>query len=209
MKNDELNDLKFAWDAATSGQKTLNREDLLPLVRQQTQTVFSKIRRNLLFEVVLGILAMIGWGYFVSRIVPGNGEAYLAALQMTLLTVLPLSFFYYEGFRYLGRGMASDSRLVPALQRTIAHWEQVLRLYFWGGAALIPTFLLSAVWFVNCLGGKYLFKLTDKMTWLEIVAWVIGLSMASILFVWISIRVSYGKHVSELKACLRELEEAN
>ncbi|MFN0014857.1 MAG: hypothetical protein ACKVU2_09945 [Saprospiraceae bacterium] len=208
MKNDDLDNLKSTWNAAANEQKVLGQEDLLPLIQRQTQTVFSKMRRNLLLEVAIGALAMIAWVYFVGRIVPGNGEAYLAALQMTLMTVLPLSFFYYEGFRNLNLGMASDSRLVPALQRTIAHWEQVLRLYFWGGAALIPTFLLSAVWFTNCLGGQYLLKITDAMPWLHIVVWVAGLSGITILFVWISIRISYGKHLSELKACLRELEEA-
>lgn len=208
MKNDELDDLKSAWNAAAAAEKKLGREDLLPLIRQRAQHVFTKIRRNLLFEVLFGVAAMIGWGYFVSRIVPGNGEAYLAALQMSLLTVLPLFFFYYAGFRHLGRGMASDSRLIPALQQTIAYWDQLLILYFWGGAALIPSFILSAVWFVNCLGGRYLFKITEHMTWLTIVSWVIGLSAATILFVWLAIKISYAKHVKELKACLRELEEA-
>jgi len=208
MKDEELDDLKSVWNAATDVDKPLGRENLLPLIRQRTQHVFTKMRRNLLFEVLFGVLGMIAWGYFVSRIVPGNGEAYLAALQMALLTVLPLFFFYYAGFRHLGRGMASDSRLIPALQQTIAYWDQLLVLYFWGGAALIPSFLLSAVWFVNCLGGSYLLKITEHTTWLTIVSWVIGLSAMTILFVWFAIKISYAKHVRELKACLRELEEA-
>jgi len=208
MKNDELDDLKSAWNAAAAAEQKLGHADLLPLIRQRTQHIFTKIRRNLLFEVVIGVLAMIGWGYFVSRIVPGNGEAYLAALQMTLLTVLPLFFFYYAGFRHLGRGMASESRLIPALQQTIAYWDQLLVLYFWGGAAIIPSFLLSAAWFVNCLTGGYLLKITDRFTWVDVVIWVIGLSVFSMLFVWFSIKISYAKHVRELKTCLRELEEA-
>ncbi len=208
MKNDELDDLKSAWNAAADTEKKLGREDLLPLIRQRAQDVFSKIRRNLLLEVVLGISAMIGWGYFVSRIVPGNGEAYLAALQMSLLTVLPLFFFYYAGFRHLGRGMASESRLIPALQQTIAYWDQLLVLYFWGGAALIPSFLLSAVWFVNSSARDSLLKITNNFTWTDVVIWVIGLSVFTMIFVWFSIKISYAKHVRELKACLRELEEA-
>jgi len=206
MKNDDLEHLKGLWNAAAGEQKNLNRDDLLPLVRQRAQSVLSKMRHNLLFEVAVGVAAMLAWGYWVSQITPGNGEAYLAALQMTLLTVLPLFFFYYAGFRHLGRGMASDSRLVSSLQQTIAYWDQILLLYFWGGAALIPSFLLSSVWFVNCLGVGYLLKITDEMTWLSIVAWVLGLSAITILFVWISIKISYGKHVEELKAYLRELE---
>ncbi len=208
MKNDELDDLKSAWNAAAAAEKKLGIEDLRPLIRQRAQHVFTKIRRNLLFEVIFGVAAMIGWGYFVSRIVPGNGEAYLAALQMTLLTVLPLFFFYYAGFRHLGRGMASDSRLIPALQQTIAYWDQLLVLYFWGGAALIPSFLLSAVWFVNSSARESLLKITDNFTWTDVVIWVIVLSVITSAFVWIAIKISYAKHIRELKSCLRELEEA-
>lgn len=208
MKNDELDDLKSAWNTAGGEQKPLGREELLPLIRRRAQSVFSGMRRNLLAESVLGALAMIAWGWFVGRIAPGNGEAYLAALQMTLLTVLPLSVFYIAGFRRLGRGIDSDTRLVPALQQTIAHWDQILPLYFWGGAAIMPSFILSGVWFVNSLSGQYMFKITEHMTWVSILMWVIGLSAFSLLFVWISIKVSYAKHVKQLKACLRELEEA-
>jgi len=208
MKDEELNNLKAAWNTSAGEQQSLGLDELRSLIRQRTQSVFSKMRRNLLFEVIVGVPAMIAWGYFVSRIVPGNGEAYLAALQMTLLTVLPLAFFYYAGFSHLGRGMASDSRLIPALQQTVAYWDQLLRLYFWGGAAIIPSFLLSAGWFVNCLSGGYLLKITDRFTWIDVVIWVIGLSVFTMLFVWISIKISYAKHVAELKACLRELEEA-
>ncbi len=208
MKNDELDDFKSAWKAAAGEQKPLGRDELLPLIRRRAQSVFSGMRRNLLFESVVGAIAMIAWGWFVSRIAPGNGEAYLAALQMTLLTVLPLGVFYTAGFRNLGRGIASDARLLPALRQTIAHWDQILPLYFWGGAAVMPSFILSGVWFVNSLGGEYMFKITEHMSWVMILVWVIGLSAFSLLFVWISIKVSYAKHVKQLKACLRELEEA-
>jgi amino acid permease len=76
-----------------------------------------------------------------------------------------------------------------------------------GGAVMIPSFILSAVWFTNSIGGQYLLKLADSMSWQRVVLWVIGLSAVTILFVWISIKVSYAKHVGELKENLRELEE--
>lgn len=208
MKNDELDDLKSAWQAAGSEQKNLGRDELLPLIHRRAQSVFSGLRRNLIAESVLGGVAMIAWGWFVSRIAPGNGEAYLAALQMTLLTVLPLGVFYVAGFRHLGRGIDSDARLISALRQTIAHWDQILPLYFWGGAAIMPSFLLSAAWFVNCVGGQYFFKITEHMTWIRILLWILVLSVVSLLFVWISLKASYGKHLKQLKACLRELEEA-
>lgn len=208
MKNDELDDLRSAWKAAGDEQKSIGRDDLLPLIRQRAQSVFSSMRRNLLAEVVLGGAAMIAWGWFVSRVAPGNDEAYLAALQMALLTMLPLFFFYFGGFRHLGKGMASDARLIASLRQTIAYWDQALPLYFGGGAALIPSFLLSSVWFVNSLGGgNYLLKITEHMGWLRILAWIAGLSAVTILFVWISLKISYMKHLNQLKACLRELEE--
>lgn len=208
MKNEELERLKSIWNATAGEQQPLRREDLFPLIRQGTRSVFSNMRRNLLFEAVFGALSMFAWGYFVSRIAPGNGEAYLAALQMALLTVLPLFLFYYAGFRHLGRGMASDSRLIPALQQSIAYWDQILPLYFWGCAAIIPCFLLSAAWFVNSLGGEHLPLLTRHIPWWKVVLWVAALSIFTLPFVWISIKISYAKHVKQLKAYLRELEEA-
>ena len=92
MKNDELENLRTAWNAAEGEPKTLTHDELLPLIRQRAQSALARIRRNMLFEVLFGVAAMIVWGYLVRRIAPGDGEAYLAALQMTLLTVLPLFF---------------------------------------------------------------------------------------------------------------------
>ncbi|MCB0545704.1 MAG: hypothetical protein KDC70_19410 [Saprospiraceae bacterium] len=207
MKNDELDDLRAAWNAAAGEQKDLSREELALLVRRRARSAYAGIRRNLLLEAVVGSLAMLAWAYFVSRIAAGNGEAYLAALQMTLLTVLPLFFFYYAGFRRLGRGVAPEAGMASSLRRTIAYWDQALQLYFWGGAAMIPSFLLSSVWFVNSLGGSYLLKITEHMSWARIVAWIAGISAVTIFFVWVSIQAGYAKHVRHLKACLRELEE--
>ena len=207
MKNDELDALKSIWKAGSGEQAQLNREELLPLIRQRAQTAFSSMRRSLLLESVLGVLTTLVFGYIVSQVAPGNGEVYLAALQMVFLGILPLGFFYGAGFRHLSRGVASDARLVPALQQTIAYWDQSLRLYYWGGAVLMPAFMLSLAWFVNSLGGQYFFKITDHMPWQRITAWILGLSVFSMVFVWISLKTTYVKHVERLKTCLRELEE--
>ncbi|MBK9336300.1 MAG: hypothetical protein IPM98_06820 [Lewinellaceae bacterium] len=207
MKDEELENLKSAWNAAGE-QPALSRDQLLALIRQRTQNIFSKMHRNLLFETIVGILGMAAWAFVVPRMAPGNDEAYLAALQMALMTALPLGGYYYVGFRNLGRGLAPDSRLISALQQTIIYWDQILHLYFWGGVALLPSFFLSFVWFLNCVPGETFFKITNLMTWVEVLSWVAGLSAITILFVWISIKISYAKHVAELKACLRELEEA-
>lgn len=208
MQNDELDRLKSAWNTTAGGTNTLSRDELLPLLQKRTQNIFSSMRRNLLFEVIVGVLALVAGVYFVIQMAPGNGEAYLAALQMVLMTVLPLGFFYFVSFRHLGRGMASDSRMIPALRQTVAYWDQILLLYFWGGVVFLPPFMLSAVWLTNSIGGQYLLKLTDSMSWQKVVLWVIGLSAITILFVWISIKISYAKHVNQLKETLRELEEA-
>lgn len=208
MKNDEMDELKSLWNAASGDDKKLNPEDLTSLIRQRSRSTMSDMRRMLLAESLLGIAFMILWLRIVPWLTPGNGEAYLAALQMALLTVMPLSYFYYAGFRHLSLGISSNARLVSALQQTIAYWDQALRLYFWGGVALLPAFLLSAVWFQNCRPGEAFFKLDADTSWQEVVAWVVALSGFTTIFVWISIKISYRKHVERLKACLQELEEA-
>lgn len=206
MKDEELENMKALWKTTVGTQQTLDRDQLRAIIRQRTQNIFSKIRRNLLFEVIVGVLAMVGWAIMVPRRAPGNDEAYLAALQLALLTVLPLGGYYYVGLRHLGRDIASDSRLVSALQQAIIYWDQTLKLYFWGGVALMPSLILSGVWFLNCVPGETFFKITTYLTWLDVLVWVVGLSAITILFVWISIKISYAKYLAELKACLQELE---
>lgn len=204
-----MDELKSLWNASMRDEKKQSREELIPLIRHRSRNVFSRMRRTLLLESGLGILFMILWMKIVPVLTPGNGEAYLAALQMALLTVIPLGFFYYMGFRHLNMGIATDARLVSSLQQTIAYWDQALRLYFWGSTALIPAFLLSAVWFQNCRPGIAFFKVGADTSWQEIVVWVFALSAFVTLFVWISIRISYRKHVEELKTYLKELEESD
>lgn len=208
MNNDALDNLKSDWQNTGGSPSPLNKEELLLAIKNRNRSIFKSMYRNLMSEVVLGGLMLLGWVYFVSRISSDNGEAYLAAVQLTILGVLPLVGFYVAGFRHLGRGMASDSRLVPALQQTIAYWDQLLKLYFWGGATLMPAFLLSAAWLVNSLTYQSLFRITEHMPWFRILGWTIILSVFAMVFVWFSIKISYGKHVKQLKESLRELEEA-
>lgn len=208
MKNDEMDELKSLWNAAQGDEKNMSRADLIPLIRQRSRKVFSKMRLSLVLESALGIVFMILWLRIVPWLTPGNGEAYLAAVQMALLTIFPLSYFYYMGFRHLNRGISSDARLVSSLQQTIAYWDQALRMYLWGGIAMLPAFLLSAVWFQNCRPGEAFFKIDADTSWQEVIGGVVALSGFISLFVWISIKISYGKHVKQLKVYLRELEEA-
>jgi hypothetical protein len=207
MENDALDNLKSDWQNAAGSPNPMDKEELLLMIKKRTRSIFRNMYRNLMAEVVIGLLGLLGWGYFVSRISSDNGEAYLAAIQLTILGVLPLVWFYVAGFRHLGRGMASDSRLMPALQQTIAYWDQLLKLYFWGGATLSPAFALSAVWLVNSLTGQYLFKITEHMPWFRILGWSIFISLLAMFFVWFSIKISYGKHLKQLKESLREMEE--
>lgn len=208
MNNDALDNLKSDWQNAAGSPNPIDKEQLLLMLKKRNRSIFRSMYRNLMAEVVLGGLALLVWVYFVSRISSDNGEAYLAAIQLTILGVLPLVGFYVAGFRHLGRGMASDSRLLPALQQTIAYWDQLLKLYFWGGATLMPAFLLSAAWLVNSLTYQSLFKITEYMSWQKILGWTVFISIFAMVFVWFSIKISYGKHVKQLKENLRELEEA-
>lgn len=208
MDNDALDNLKSDWQNAAGSPNPIDKEELLLMIKKRTRSIFRNMYRNLMAEVVLGGLGLLAWGYFVSRISSNNGEAYLAAIQLTILGVLPLVGFYVAGFRHLGRGMASDSRLMPALQQTIAYWDQLLKLYFWGGATLYPAFLLSAVWLANSVTEQYFFKITEHMPWLRILGWTVFISVIATVFVWFSIKISYGKHLKQLKENLRELEEA-
>lgn len=207
MNDDALDNLKSDWQNAAGSPNPIDKEQLLLMINKRTRSIFRNMYRNLMSEVVFGGLALLVWVYFVSRISSDNGEAYLAAIQLTILGVLPLVGFYVAGFRHLGRGMASDSRLMPALQQTIAYWDQLLKLYFWGGATLMPAFLLSAAWLVNSLTYQSLFRITEYMPWFRILGWTIIISALTMVFVWFSIKISYGKHLKQLKESLREMEE--
>ncbi len=46
------------------------------------------------------------------------------------------------------------------------------------------------------------------MSWQKILGWTVFISIFAMVFVWFSIKISYGKHVKQLKENLRELEEA-
>jgi hypothetical protein len=205
MKNDELDDLKALWHNAQPSESTQQQVELQQLLHQKSGTTFTRMRRMLYNEALLGLFILIGWIGYVATHPPIHQEAYLAAAQCTLLA-LPLIYFYLLGFQHLQQPTA-DERLLSTLQRSVAYWDIALRLYFWGGVIIYPVFLLSISWYQSALRGEGLLQITENCTWMSILFRVSFITLiASLTTKWL-IRHSYEKHLNALKAHLRELEE--
>ncbi len=207
MKNDELDDLKSAWNALNQhNTPEQSKENLRDIIRRRTADSFATLRRSLLLETVLGVLCGIAWITHLILVPPRNGSAYLAALQITTLGFPALFYFYWSALRHLNRGISNPSALVQALQHTVAYWDQALRLYRGAAIMLMPVFLLSIAWFVTAQGFQNLFSERATMPWYRIAGWIALFSIVAGGATSSLLQYTYGKHVQQLKRLLQELE---
>jgi hypothetical protein len=200
--NDELDNMKNLWQQSTLIAPALDAGQIETLLTTRSKSALTRLRTNLLFELVvgMGVMAVLLLGAVRTE----NQSARFAIAQLVFL-MIPYFIFYYTAFKNLNKGISWTSSLRQMLEHAITFWQTSLRLYFVGSVLLMPVlFIIVRWWRLETFGTGTLqfFTGSTTMIWVKsILAW--GLLAAMI---WGLIRLSYGKYVDKLKGCLEELE---
>jgi phosphate/sulfate permease len=208
----ELDELKKLLNQKLETDHMLRSEqDFAILLQQKANSLISKIRRSLRFEiiscvVILLIFAAIGF----------TSKYDSLRIYFVSFTILFLPFTYV--FVYLMKKtnqVNHDTPLRTHLQSIVTILEEFVKRYFQFTMALIPVcFIFSFILGYNEKQpiteiDSFISKYNPKV-WVIItgaLVYFVGLSIGLYYFTKWYLRKLYGKYILQLKACIAELGE--
>lgn len=202
---DELDDFKQLWQTgAEASPSAVDAEAIRQMIRQKASGSLARLERNIKIEMVSGglLLAACLW---VCWFRTGEG-ALLPKLQLTFLA-LPYVWFYWAAFQELRRknNLRLDN-LSTSLEATARFWRRAIRLYFWGGIALMPPIVLTTLaWRIEVVGADRVWLIQGDSAWQIALKMLILFALAT-GFVWWLLDVSYGRHIRHLEQCVEEMK---
>ncbi|MCU0467882.1 MAG: hypothetical protein MUF58_04705 [Arcicella sp.] len=193
----ELDELKHIWQqtqASAINQEVINNEQVMEMTRQKSKDVISKIKRNIILELIftilfLGVLMILFW----------RGENKIAeriTYFFIFLFVLSLAV-YWQGIKALLNLQATHYTIKQSLERGVHELSHFVKLYFIMNIIFAPiaTFL-----------GFYL----GGYQWLKspFIPIIVTIILLIPLYWWTKkyIKKLYGNHLEKLKYLLSELE---
>lgn len=195
----ELDHLKAAWNQdlqqQTDSADFINRQNLLNMMRQRTHTSLSRLKRNLLIEIVS--TALILGAIYANTLQTGNTfPPYFWAI------VLFVTFYgHIELFIYLRRqSNLSENNLKEALENSIRYTGRFVR------------FGKKSAWFFSAivfLGGLQLLFMKQQqqpwsvLTWLE-AGFAVLAAVGVFHLIQFYVEKLYGQHFNKLVACHAE-----
>lgn len=193
----ELESLKYIWHSwetpATSEQ---DRRNLLALVQKKSQVAVSRMRRNLIGEIIVLLVAYTP--VILCFLLGFQGR--LVAISWLFLLVLACFFIYYlRKYQLLNKLQCPTCQLRANLARQISNLKKYTRFYLIGGTGMIPV--------------AYLFSYVI-IRWKQPSApipvfWLLLLIPVTVALYFVNasyIRRLYGRHIKKLQELLRELD---
>ncbi|MGN6492544.1 MAG: hypothetical protein ACTHLE_11155 [Agriterribacter sp.] len=207
----ELDELKEIWKQAEATQEVPHRsnDEILQMMQEPSKSPVAKMRRNLLMELLVVVISVscVSIYYFTAF------EGRLQEVSWAYI-VLALLFFgyYYQKNKLLKSMQCVACRVKSNLELQLKTLEKYVKLYLIIGTALIPVMLCFLYYLVlsykkipisNSFGMS---GNEDKFTLLYLLFTVTFTVVLYFLNRWY-IHFLYGRHISKLKALIREMEE--
>lgn len=203
----ELEDLKNIWQKSDL-YKPRREEEITDMLKGRSQSIISRLRRNIWFELVFTIVGGILLLYYVFSI---PSPSFRWAFVLVLLSFLLYIIYYVKKIKLLNRFEDSQGNVRTNLERLVNDLETFLRFYYRSYTLLYPGYLMLIVILAIADQGmaQFLDALRDWRT-IAYLLFLVALSLA--LSFWISkwyLGKLYGRHLQKLRGLLRELEEGD
>ena len=212
----EVNDLKNTWKSSFD---KLNKQHLSAkeiearlAIKDKSGSLISKIKRNLIYEIIASIVVIALVTVYLGPEIQTSKE--WLVLGVLFLSVALLLLNAYHKYYKLKKIRVYDHQLNEAIQMMVEIAEKYIR--FNTGKIMkyliLPGGLILGLMVGIIIGGED-FDLYSKLNSLEqleiifIIGWLLLIYGLSIPFsIWFNKKL-YGRHVSELKQCLNELNQ--
>jgi glucan phosphoethanolaminetransferase (alkaline phosphatase superfamily) len=207
----ELDELKQIWQQKSSGPTSkIDAESLRELLKGKSFTIFEKLRRNLLIEIILYVISLalvlgVAW-YFQSRVIT------TLILACIVCVFIPYLVYYISKYNQLRKLTFFSSDIKSSLEGSIETLQKYLNLYMVGSIVLTPVtvFLVATIFMYELkeLGLLQHFNPTGQgFIWMALTAAVLATAINIPLMRWY-VRKMYGKYVAQLKQYLGELNDS-
>ena len=206
----ELEYLKKVWKEAANQKEIIvrGREEVSGVPGIRSQSLVSGIKRNLFYEliIVLGAVIAIATFYFISF-----GGALKEVSWAYILLAVVFIIYYYKKNKLLSAMECPACRVKSNLQLQLATLEKYVRLYLIAGTALAPVVML---FFYVLFYYKHIILFPalhakEGATGFTLL-YLLFTSIFTIIFYFLNrwyINRLYGRHIQKLKSLLQEMEE--
>ncbi|MBX2924923.1 MAG: hypothetical protein KF746_22170 [Chitinophagaceae bacterium] len=205
----ELDELKKIWMQAEHETGSGSDAALLGMLREQSKSPVTKMRRNLLIELIVVLIS-------VSAVAIYYFTAFEGRLQQEswayIILALIFVWYYYRKNKLLKSMQCVECRVKSNLELQLKTLEKYIRLYIIIGTAVVPVlfyFLFHVVVQHNKIPLENSFGLKGHADTFALLYLLITITFTAVLYLinkWY-IYLLYGRHIKKLKSLISEMEE--
>jgi hypothetical protein len=207
----ELESLRYIWHSLEAPPaREQDRLALLTLLHKKSQTPVAHMRRNLIGE---GIVLLVAYTPAILCFLLGF-EGRLAAISWLFILLAAFFFaYYYRKYRLLEKMQCPTCQIRSNLARQVDTLKNYTRFYLLAGTGMIPlTYLLSYIiirWKLPSAPSPLYQRLHPAPWWAGPGFWLVLLIPMTLGIYFLNtsyINRLYGRHIKKLQNLLQELD---
>jgi hypothetical protein len=202
---EELDDLKSIWKQQ-AGFEVKNERELLQMLGKSSNTIISKLKRSVWFELIFTVACILVLGMYTTTIPHG-------ALMWTILSLLVLlisyTLYYVKKIMLLNQYDSSSDNLKANLRHLLERLDAYMKFYKRSYTILYPVFFVLGLLFGALESGfdRFIHKFENPLyTASFIILSIIFMVGVYTITNWY-LKKLYGNHIEKLRSILDDLKD--
>lgn len=202
---EELDDLKSIWKQQ-AGFEVKNERELLQMLGKSSNTIISKLKRSVWFELIFTVACILVLGMYTTTIPHG-------ALMWTILSLLVLlisyTLYYVKKIMLLNQYDSSSDNLKANLRHLLERLDAYMKFYKRSYTILYPVFFVLGLLFGALESGfdRFIHKFENPLyTTSFIILSIIFMVGVYTITNWY-LKKLYGNHIEKLRSILDDLKD--
>ncbi|WKZ58916.1 MAG: hypothetical protein QY309_13700 [Cyclobacteriaceae bacterium] len=202
---EELDDLKSIWKQQ-AGFEVKNEGELLQMLGKSSNTIISKLKRSVWFELIFTVACILVLGMYTTTIPHG-------ALMWTILSLLVLlisyTLYYVKKIMLLNQYDSSSDNLKANLRHLLERLDAYMKFYKRSYTILYPVFFVLGLLFGALESGfdRFIHKFENPLyTASFIILSIIFMVGVYTITNWY-LKKLYGNHIEKLRSILDDLKD--
>lgn len=202
---EELDDLKSIWKQH-AGFEVKNEGELLQMLGKSSNTIISKLKRSVWFELIFTVTCILVLGMYTTTIPHG-------ALMWTILSLLVLlisyTLYYVKKIMLLNQYDSSSDNLKANLRHLLERLDAYMKFYKRSYTILYPVFFVMGLLFGALESGfdRFIHKFENPLyTASFIILSIIFMVGVYTITNWY-LKKLYGNHIEKLRSILDDLKD--
>ncbi|MBX2967653.1 MAG: hypothetical protein KF845_16040 [Cyclobacteriaceae bacterium] len=201
---EELDDLKSIWKKQERFE-TKNENELLQMLGRSSNTIVSKLKRNVWIELIFTVTYMAALGIYTTTIPYGS-------LMWTILALLVLfisyTLYYVKKLVLLNKYDTLTDNLKTNLHHLLERLDAYLKFYKRSYTILYPVFFILGILFGSMERGfdRFISKFQDPLYTASFILLSIVFMVGIYTITDWYLKKLYGNHIAKLRALLDDLK---